>query len=274
MLCGCGGTNTNGTNDNTENQSSNNNSVEKKEYTLNEYISNKETVWYLTDGYGKDDEIGQIFVIEPDGTLYYASCDWTLGEVEQKEDAEIIATVKSQYKESQTTRINNIIALEGEEGYYGERRGKIVTDLSTIYTPYLNDIKPAPYKLSLKSDSTGNKAENQIIVIKEVAPLSGRESDYMPYTNAIWNLTLSYLVPYESDKGTTNCFSIYDSWFGGYKIDSYREGYNYEYFLTRLDSTVVFKLDEIGTENIGVDDANTLFDDERIKVEIKYEYFD
>lgn len=81
LLCGCGGTQDNGINNNTEN----NNSVsEKNEYSLSEYISKGETIWFLTNGYGKDNKIKQIFVFEPNGTLYYCNCDWKIGEAEQK----------------------------------------------------------------------------------------------------------------------------------------------------------------------------------------------
>lgn len=271
LLSGCGTRDTSTTNgsskeedNNTKIDSDEDLPVTKTEYTLNEYLNTGETIWYLTQGYGKDDEIDEILVIATDGSLYYCSSDWTLGEVEQKDDSEIVAYVKQTYEENMTKRINSIIAQEGKQ----EAAGTITTNLSSIYTPYLENIEAATYQLTLVSDSTGNKTTNENLCYMQFAPLSGRESDYMPFTNDIYTMTLSYVYLYESDQGSTNCFQIYDSWYGGYSIEEYKEGYHSEYFLTRVNSPMIFNLDEIGTKNIPVDVTSfSLFERTEVQVE-------
>lgn len=69
------------------------------DYTLSEYLSSGETIWYqLDEDKGKDSDVKKIFVINPDGTLYYIDkVTETLGELEQMEDADIVAMVKEEY---------------------------------------------------------------------------------------------------------------------------------------------------------------------------------
>ena len=212
LLCGCGGTETN-TNGNTNNNTTNS-AGKNEEYTLSEFINKGETIWYATDGYGKDDKIGEIYVIEADGTLYYADCDWTLGEVEQKSDDEIVSFVKETYKKEMTASINYIMNSyhKGDRIENLDECGTIITDLSSIYTPYLENIEPATYKLSLTSDSTGNRADTEILAFKEYAPTDG--DGMYTYSTQIWKIELSQIVPFESNEGATNSFNIYDSWYG------------------------------------------------------------
>lgn len=303
LFCGCGGTS---------------NLNNKGEYTFSEYVSSGETIWFLTDGLGKDAEIETIYVLETDGTLYYCSSNWTLGEAEKKTDDEISSTVKNKYTEDISAqisnRINNSLSVEtcadaigntvldlsgkdltlsysfgdigvlkdaptlygiatecyeecissinlSDDEYYNliEQTSKVyaqkyvdwlIPHLTSKFELYTNDVKPAQYKLALTSDSTGNNTENEFFVFQDYAPL---EKNSKGYYCATTELELSYISPYESDKGATNCANIYDSWYGGYSV---KKGY----FLTRVSEPKTFKLDTIGTENITVDDTDALFD--------------
>ncbi len=271
LLCGCGGTQANGTNDNTGNNSTNtstnNNSiVEKEEYSLSEYISSGETIWYLAEGYGKDDEIEQIYVLEPTGTVYYCDSKWTIGEAEQKDDNEIISYVKQTYEENMKETINYLINYQGKENKYTDEI--LVTDMSSIFTPYLEKIEPAHWKLSIITDSTGNNTQTEIFAYQDFAPLS--LGDYC--IAGVTYIELSYIVPYESDKGTTNCFQVYDSWYGGYRAtgilsDSSETGNEVDGFLlTRVNTNLLFNLDEVGTKNIDIDNYPS-FEENKIEVE-------
>lgn len=74
--------------------------IKSQDYTLSEYISTGETIWYqLDENEGKDSDVKKIFVINPDGTLYYMDkVSQTLGELERMEDADIAAMVKEKYQ--------------------------------------------------------------------------------------------------------------------------------------------------------------------------------
>ena len=285
LLCGCGGASTNGTDENTENNSNNNNTnnesiAEKKEYTFNEYISSGETIWFLTDGYGKDAKIKNIFVLDKNGSLYYCfnphsidsyyDLDWTLGKAEQMDDKEIISYVKQTYTKLVSEEIDYMSSLQGKEFDLSI----IVSDTAPIYSEYKDNIKPAQYKLGIISDSTGNKTENEFLCIQDFAPLTIDR----PYFSAkIANIELSYLAPYESDMGATNCFQVYDSWYGGFAVktisyqnteQSWPDRRDY-YFLTRTTTNKIFNFDEVGTKNIGIDNIDSLFDAISVEVEFK-----
>lgn len=75
------------------------------DYILSEYLSKDETIWYqLDEDKGKASDVKKIFVINPDGTLYYVDkVSYTLGELEQMEDADIAAMVKNEYRQSVIT---------------------------------------------------------------------------------------------------------------------------------------------------------------------------
>lgn len=282
LLCGCGGTQANTKNDNTENNSTNNNQnnntiIEKDEYTFSEYISDNETIWFLTDGYGKDAKIKNIFVLGTNNTLYYydsddvrCDLDWTLGEVEQMNDSDIISNVKQAYNHHITERLNRNMNYQGKEFDLSI----LVSDPKPIFTPYIDNIQPAQYKLGIISDSTGNKTEKEVLAFQDFAPL---DIDRPNFNARIVNIELSYLAPYESDKGTTNCFQVYDSWYGGYMIreitcdNSENTGdlKGTYYFLTRTTINKIFNFDEVGTENIGIDNIDSLFDEISVEVEWK-----
>lgn len=319
-LTGCGNNNSS-TSGNAGSSGTSNNVEGKTELTLSEYLNSGETIWFLTKGYGKDDTIKQIYVMESDGTVYYCNSDWTLGKAEQMDDKEIIAHVKKEYEEEVkkdiSSKINNTYKLSDcttaignyvlyliggdmyEYYYFGDRwisrsrNSKIkefaiecyqecltksynstkeyyeiieecasiyaqksvdwcVEYLTTQYEPYLNNIQPSQYKLGLISDSTGNNTESEMLVLQDAVPLANGENGL---AGKISETELTYLAPYESNEGTTNCFSIYDSWYGGYMTSNR----NY-FFLTRTTSPKIFKLDEVGTKNIPVDDIDSLFD--------------
>lgn len=279
LLCGCGGTQANGTdetNDNSNNTTdtneNNNSIVEKDEYSLSEYNSTGETIWFLTDGYGKDDEIEQIFVFDPNGNMYYCDCDWKLGEAEQKEDSEINSYVKQEYEKNMTEQVNKAIAWQGTTAL--SDLSIVVSDTATLFSPYIN-IEPAQYKFSIISDSTGNNTEWEVLAYQEYAPIFFNEDSGCVAT--ITYIRLAYIPQYESDKGATNCFQIYDSWYGGYGVkcitnsanDLDRNEKTTKYLLTRLNASKHFTLDEVGTANIGIDNADSLF--EAIKVDIDFE---
>ena len=69
-----------------------------KAYTLSEYLATGETIWFQMDANeGKDSEVQQIYVFEPDGTMFHTGVSYTLGELEQMDDAEIVDMVKQDY---------------------------------------------------------------------------------------------------------------------------------------------------------------------------------
>lgn len=288
LLCGCGGTQANGTNDNTGNNSTNtstnNNSiVEKDEYSLSEYLFSGERIWYLAEGFGKDDKIKAIYITEPNGTMYYCKSDWKLGEAEQKEDEDIISYVKQTYEENIKEHINYAIGWEGktDENYY-----KLVSDMNPILDPYAQNIEPATWKLSIITDSTGNNTEREVFAFQQFAPITF----YYDLSQIIVNIELSTILSYESDEGSANCFQIYDSWYGGARIqnvdcnctsvfyDKYcgdncpRPHFNtdFAYFLTRFDSNKSFELDEVGAKNVGIDNSDSLF--EEFVIDLEWEY--
>ena len=156
FLCGCGGAGTNGTDENTENNSNNNNTnnesiAEKKEYTFNEYISSGETIWFLTDGYGKDAKIKNIFVLDKNGSLYYCftpnsidsyyDLDWTLGQVEQMDNKEIISYVKQTYTKLKNSLMNS---HESTNSSTMTNSWLILSFFAPLFSPSLNYLKQLP----------------------------------------------------------------------------------------------------------------------------------
>lgn len=75
------------------------NSSDSADYLLSEYLASGETIWFeIDENEGKDSDVDRIFVFESDGTLYYVNNpSYKLGELEQMEDADIIAFVKDKY---------------------------------------------------------------------------------------------------------------------------------------------------------------------------------
>ena len=275
LLSGCGNSQNNNS-DNSENKNpnnSNNNFVEKDEYSLSEYISKGETIWFLTDGYGKDDKIKQIFVFDANGNLYYCDCDWKIGEAEPKEDSEIIAYVKQEYEKEMTEAVNKAMSWQGKTF---DDYARCISDTATLFSPYLNNIKPAQYKFSVITDSTGNNTEREVIAYQEFAPIFFDWGSFKPEATITY-IELSYIYPYEGNHGTTNCFEVYDSWYGAYavnEITSYSDDLNEShktkwYFLTRINSSKHFTPDEVGTTNIGIDNADSLF--EKIFIDLEWE---
>lgn len=74
--------------------------IKSLDLTFSEYISRGETIWYrLDENKGKDSDVEMIFVLEPDGTMYYTDrVSETLGELEQMEDEAICAMVKEEHR--------------------------------------------------------------------------------------------------------------------------------------------------------------------------------
>lgn len=67
-------------------------------YTLSEYLSSGETIWFQMDAdKGKDSKVIWIYVFEPDGTMYCTGVSYTLGELEQMDDTEIVEMAKQDY---------------------------------------------------------------------------------------------------------------------------------------------------------------------------------
>lgn len=187
----------------------------------------------------------------------------------KKEDNEIISYVKQQYEKNMTEQVNAAIDLQGKT--VGEM-GIIISDTTTLFSPYTN-IKPAPYKLSIISDSTGNNTDREVFAYQEYAPIN-IYSDYCMAT--ITYAKLAYIPQYEGEKGATNCFQVYDSWYGGYTVEKLATNVaglatnntTKEYLLTRVDSSKHFTLDEVGTSNIGIDNADSLFEKIRVVLEL------
>jgi len=287
LLCGCGGASTNGTDDNKENNSTttnNNSNIEKDKYTLGEYLFSGERVWYLAEGFGKDDKIVAIYVTEPNGAMYYCESEWKLGEAEQKDDDEIISYVKQTYEKNMKEHINYALEWEGQINEFDNR---LVSDMKSILNPYSENIKPATWKLSIITDSTGNNTEREVFAFQQSAPLT----ILFDLSQSIVNIELSTILSYESDEGSVNCFQIYDSWYGGARIQdldcncpsvfsyhglcgnncpypSFRS--DFAYFLTRFDSNKSFELDEVGAKNVGIDNSDSLF--EEFVIDLEWEY--
>lgn len=286
FLSGCGSTKTNGIVDDTESNNSTSNTenllIEKNEYTLSEYLLSEERIWYLTEGFGKDDKIKAIYVTEPNGSMYYCESDWTLGQAEQKEDDEIIAYVKQTYEENMEEYINGIIERKGASTF----DGILISDTKTILNPYVENIEPATWKLSIVTDSTGNNTEREVFAFQQFAPITF----YDDLAQIIVNVELSSILSAGSEEATANCFPIYDSWYGGAKIQdnycnceavfqSYECGENcprtridtsFAYMLTRFDSNKLFDLDNPGADNVGIDNRDSLF--EELKIDLEYEH--
>lgn len=345
IFTGCGGddvSSTLGDADSSTNIPSNSNAFAKqKEYSLNEYLKSGETIWYRISGLGgKDEAIGQVYVIETDGTMYYCdlhsdwgiiNLNWTIGDVEQMTDEEIISTIKQQYEKYYSKIVErritgglneqdiefkaHVIASDvlnkmnisnrefinalyeeycmyDDEGYgiietpyyrnlldecYQEcinascdtdkavyeiakkYAQKYVEWYTALYEPYCKNIKPLQYKLSLISDSTGNNTETEVFMFQESVPLQAtynvEEDVWESYVCGITEMELEYVYPYEGSEGATNCFNVYDSWYGGYKVGK-------GYLVTRTSSPKIFKLDEVGTKGVTVDikDRKSLFE--------------
>lgn len=93
-----------------------------REITLSEHLSGGETIWYRIDSYaGKDSAVREIFVLEPDGSLYRADGDKaTLGELEQMEDDDISAMVKEAHEKD---------VLNGYDSLLNAGAGELVYEL-------------------------------------------------------------------------------------------------------------------------------------------------
>lgn len=121
LLSGCGSSQSTSS-QSTSSQSTSSGSIMdgKDGYTLSEYLSSGETIWYLVDdSVGKDADIDTIYVLNSDGTMYYADSDLTLGEAEQMEDKEIAAMVKADYEENVRSSVGSLIKNR-EEGFLNE----------------------------------------------------------------------------------------------------------------------------------------------------------
>lgn len=111
-LCACGGGKTDGTSNSVQNSngadqpgnvltdpSTPSEDTPDNEYTLYEYLTSGETIWYaFGKDQGKDSFVKMIYVFELNGSMYSLLLpEMTLGELEQMEDAEIAEMVKSSY---------------------------------------------------------------------------------------------------------------------------------------------------------------------------------
>ncbi|MBR2045337.1 MAG: hypothetical protein IJ958_04285 [Agathobacter sp.] len=281
FLSGCGGTKTNEISDSTDSNNSTNENensiVEKDEYTFSEYISRGETIWFLTDGKGKDANVEMIYVLEADGTVYYTTSNWTLGEAEQKDDEQISSIVKQNYEEELREKIEKKKEDVADNTFFdGYGEGCTVTalsDISSVYDSYLTELKPGQYRNAVVTDSTGNHTEKEVFVYQESVP-------FMAYNNVglicvVSEIELSYMYP---DYNETNCFELYDSFYGGYIVYKsnieYNENKDCKFFVTRIKNPVSFNLDDVGTENVGIDNVDSLFDrkDNCISVELEFDY--
>ena len=73
--------------------------------TLSQYLSGGESVWYLVNGsvssVGKDTEVEQIFLLNPDGTAWGGEVNGlTLGDISQMEEAEIADLAREAHRET------------------------------------------------------------------------------------------------------------------------------------------------------------------------------
>lgn len=107
-------------------------------------------------------------------------------------------------------------------------------NVTDTFKGYKDSIKPAKYKLAITSDSTGNNAKSESIVYQTSIPSSLSNKGY---TTQISKFDLTYKAPIND----SNCFQVYDSWYGMYMNGS-------TIYCTRADKEKTFSLDKIGTK--------------------------
>lgn len=122
------------------------------EYTLSEYLATGETIWFcLRGGSGKDANIEQVYVLEPDGTMYFGHCEGceTLGDYEKMEDADIVAGVK-EYWANEPFRM---LFEDYEEGTTLETivKDQILGEIKSIIEPTYADMVAKPEEITAKS---------------------------------------------------------------------------------------------------------------------------
>lgn len=109
------------------------------EYTVSEYLATGETIWYMIDeNEGKDSFVKRIFVIEPNGTLYTMNnVRRTLGELEQMDDVDIAAMVKTEYAKQCVDYYESYMETDREETLNSLKQGLIVQEVfeTAIYVP-------------------------------------------------------------------------------------------------------------------------------------------
>lgn len=114
------------------------------DYRLSKVLSAGQTIWFEVEkpGKGKDAEVERIYVFEPDGTVVDSSLlsdenghHYTLGQMEQMEDAEIIALARESYEALVTYSIDHIIMDQDDfnlfsdlcMGIYQQAEGRMPT---------------------------------------------------------------------------------------------------------------------------------------------------
>ena len=111
------------------------------EYTVSEYLASGETIWYMIDeNKGKDSFVKRIFVINPDGTLYTMSrVQYTLGELEQMDDADIATMVKAEHAKQCVDYDYYSFYMEAdrEEALYSLKQDLIIQEIfeTVIFVP-------------------------------------------------------------------------------------------------------------------------------------------
>lgn len=120
---------------------------------------------------------------------------------------------------------------------------RIYETVATRIEDSRSDVAPGEYRLSLRTDSTGNNTAHEQIHVSR------------PDGSLFYGLKLSYLYPAGSNNG--NCTTVvYDSLYGGYiYLDD-------SYFFTRVSDNIHFTLDAVGTYDLSIDvkDYESLFD--------------
>lgn len=108
----------------------------KDGYTLSECLNSGESIWYSISGeYGKSASVATIYVMEKDGSMYYATTDKNLGELEQMKDKDIAAMVKEDYQNQMSERIGMVIdELETKQNEeYSGAEEYVLDELRSIY---------------------------------------------------------------------------------------------------------------------------------------------
>ena len=107
--------------------------------TLSQYLSGGESIWYLVGGLGitdlgKDTEVKQIFLLEPDGTAYCGEVeDLTLGDLSQMEEAEIADLAREAYQEKVLGEFGGVDSAADLIASVFSRRGMFMEFIDMVY---------------------------------------------------------------------------------------------------------------------------------------------
>lgn len=90
--------------------------IKSLDYTLSDYLSRGDTIWYVfDDAEGKNTQVEMIVVMENSGKMYVAPTELTLGQLAKMEDKDIIAQVKADYQTYMNMQGHKNLVCENRE---------------------------------------------------------------------------------------------------------------------------------------------------------------